>query len=96
VDYFNPFRNIEIDPALDLEELSKYAHSFGEVVDWAARSGPLSGGIESDAPKSSIQRQNHPKKTYLVAAVFSLALAVSCLTWPKRALPPCAAENWKI
>jgi type IV pilus assembly protein PilM len=32
VDYFNPFRNIEIDPALDLEELSKCAHSFGEVV----------------------------------------------------------------
>src|ERR1700722_3646821 len=32
VEYFNPFRNIEIDPGLDLEELSKYAHSYGEVV----------------------------------------------------------------
>ena len=32
VDYFNPLRNIEIDPALDLEDLSKYAHSLGEVV----------------------------------------------------------------
>ena len=50
VDYFNPFRNIEIDPALDLEELSKYAHSFGEVVGLGlAGFGALPGGTELDA-----------------------------------------------
>src|SRR5271170_1673168 len=32
VEYFNPFRNVQIDPAVDLEELSRVAHSFGEVV----------------------------------------------------------------
>src|SRR5258708_15524262 len=32
VDYFNPFRNIQIDPSVNLEELAKVAHSFGEVV----------------------------------------------------------------
>src|SRR2546426_5522442 len=32
VDYFNPLRNIQIDTSLNLEELAKVAHSFGEVV----------------------------------------------------------------
>src|SRR5205085_1925979 len=32
VEYFNPFRNVQIDPALNLEELAKVAHSLGEVV----------------------------------------------------------------
>src|SRR2546426_1566436 len=32
VEYFNPFRNIQIDPAIDLEELAKVAHTYGEVV----------------------------------------------------------------
>ena len=62
VDYFNPFRNIEIDPALDLDELSKYAHSFGEVVGLGlAGLGPLPGGIEPDAqefdPTAGIRAQ---------------------------------------
>src|SRR6204780_5570357 len=30
VEYFNPFRNVQISPTLDLDDLSKYAHSFGE------------------------------------------------------------------
>src|SRR5947207_14567627 len=28
VEYFNPFRNVQIDPSVDLEELAKVAHSF--------------------------------------------------------------------
>src|SRR4051812_17101697 len=32
VEYFNPFRNITIEPTIDLEDLAKVAHSFGEVV----------------------------------------------------------------
>src|SRR6266496_3698882 len=32
VEYFNPFRNIQIDPSIDLEELARSAHSMGEVV----------------------------------------------------------------
>src|ERR1041385_5474842 len=32
VEYFNPFRNITIEPHIDLEDLAKVAHSFGEVV----------------------------------------------------------------
>src|SRR6266404_324366 len=32
VDYFNPFRNVQIDPSIDLEDLAKVAHAFGEIV----------------------------------------------------------------
>ena len=32
VEYFNPFRNVQIDPAINLEELARVAHSLGEVV----------------------------------------------------------------
>ena len=80
VDYFNPFRNIEIGPALDLEELSKYAHSFGEVVGLGLRDLAHCPVELNLMPKSSIQRQEFAqKKPYLIAAVFSLALAVFLL-----------------
>ena len=77
VDYFNPLRNIEIDPALDLEELSKYAHSFGEVVGLGLRDLAHCPVELNLMPKSSIQRQEFAqKKPYLIAAVFGVALAV--------------------
>jgi type IV pilus assembly protein PilM len=80
VDYFNPFRNIEIGPSLDLEELSKYAHSFGEVVGLGLRDLAHCPVELNLMPKSSIQRQEFAqKKPYLVAAVFGLALAVFLL-----------------
>ncbi len=80
VDYFNPFRNIEIGPALDLEELSKYAHSFGEVVGLGLRDLAHCPVELNLMPKSSIQRQEFAqKKPYLIAAIFSLALSVFLL-----------------
>ena len=80
VDYFNPFRNIELDPSLDLDELSKYAHSFGEVVGLGLRDLAHCPVELNLMPKSSIQRQEFAhKKPYLVASVFSLALVVFAL-----------------
>jgi type IV pilus assembly protein PilM len=77
VEYFNPFRNIEIDPALDLEELSKYAHSYGEVVGLGLRDLAHCPVELNLMPKSSLQRQEFGhKKPYLVAAIFSLALII--------------------
>jgi type IV pilus assembly protein PilM len=32
VEYFNPLRNVQIDPSINLEELARVAHSLGEVV----------------------------------------------------------------
>jgi type IV pilus assembly protein PilM len=77
VEYFNPFRNIEIDPSLDLEELSKYAHSYGEVVGLGLRDLAHCPVELNLMPQSSIQRQEFGgKKPYLIASVFALALVV--------------------
>lgn len=77
VEYFNPFRNIEFDPTLDLEELSKYAHSFGEVVGLGLRDLAHCPVEMNLMPRSSIQRQEFGhKKPYLIASVYSLALVV--------------------
>src|SRR5437773_12089009 len=32
VEYFNPLRNVQIDPAINLEDLARVAHSLGEVI----------------------------------------------------------------
>ena len=77
VDYFNPFRNIQIDPSVNLEELAKVAHSFGEVVGLGLRNlahCPIELNL---MPKTSLRRQQFAqKKPYIVATVFSLVLVV--------------------
>jgi type IV pilus assembly protein PilM len=85
VDYFNPFRNIELDPGLDLEELSKYAHSFGEVVGLGLRDLAHCPVELNLMPRSSIQRQEFAhKKPYLIASVFSLALVVFAINQAEK------------
>jgi type IV pilus assembly protein PilM len=85
VDYFNPFRNIELDAGLDLEELSKYAHCFGEVVGLGLRDLAHCPVELNLMPRSSIQRQEFAhKKPYLIASVFSLALVVFAIYWAER------------
>ncbi len=82
VDYFNPFRNIEIDPAIDLEELQKYAHSFGEVVGLGLRDLAHCPVELNLMPKSSIQRQEFSqKKPFFLAAIYALALTVFAVWW---------------
>lgn len=77
VEYFNPFRNIELDPSLDLDELSKYAHSFGEVVGLGLRDLAHCPVELNLMPRSSLQRQEFgSKKPYLIASVFLLAMVV--------------------
>jgi len=82
VEYFNPFRNIQIDPSIDLEELSKTAHSFGEVVGLGLRDLAHCPVELNLMPKSSIQRQQFGhKKPYILAAVFSLVLIILAIGW---------------
>src|SRR5437867_3362765 len=57
VEYFNPFRNVQIDPALNLEELAKVAHSLGEVVGLGLRNLPHCPVELNLMPKSSLKRQ---------------------------------------
>src|SRR3954454_24029221 len=77
VDYFNPLRNVQFDPALNLEELAKVAHCFGEVVGLGLRNlahCPIELNL---MPKSSVQQQQwRQKQPYIIAAVFCLILVL--------------------
>lgn len=77
VDYFNPFRNVEIDPSVNIEELAKVAHAFGEVVGLGLRN-PARCPIELNLiPRSILKRQQlNQKKPYFIATAVSLILAV--------------------
>lgn len=77
VEYFSPFRNIQIDPSVNVEELEKSASFFGEVVGLGLRNiadCPIELNL---LPKSSKARQDfNSKKPFLVAAAFVAAAGV--------------------
>src|SRR2546426_10917880 len=82
VEYFNPFRNVQIDEQLNREELAKVAHSLGEVVGLGLRNVAHCPVELNLMPKSSLQRQQfNQKKPYLIAAVFCLILVVFTYGW---------------
>src|SRR5213596_3666696 len=82
VEYFNPFRNVQIDPNIDLEELSKTAHSFGEVVGLGLRDLAHCPVELNLMPKSSIKQQQwRQKQPYVIASVFCLILIVFAFGW---------------
>src|SRR6266542_3837102 len=82
VEYFNPFRNIQIDGSIDLEELAKVAHSFGEVVGLGLRNVAQCPVEMNLMPKSSLKRQQfNQKKPYFIATVFSLVAVVLAYGW---------------
>ena len=75
VEYFNPFRNVQIDPAVNLEELSRVAHGLGEVVGLGLRNLANCPVEINLMPDSTLRWQSfNQKKPFLVAAVFSLVL----------------------
>src|SRR3954469_9207300 len=77
VEYFNPFRNIERDPSIDVEELAKVAHSFGEVVGLGLRNLAQCPVELNLIPKSIRSKQAFSaKKPYFIATVVSLILVV--------------------
>ena len=70
VEYFNPFRNVQIDPAVDLEGLSRVAHSLGEVVGLGLRNLATCPVEMNLMPQSTLRWQAfNQKKPYLVATV---------------------------
>jgi type IV pilus assembly protein PilM len=82
VEYFNPLRNLQIDPELAREELAKVAHSLGEIVGLGLRNLAHCPVELNLMPPSSLKRQEfNQKKPYLVAAVFCLILIVFAYTW---------------
>jgi type IV pilus assembly protein PilM len=80
VDYFNPFRNVELPDAVDKEQLAGVAHQFGEVVGLGLRNLAHCPVELNLMPKSIRQREQFSsKKPYFIAAVFSLVLVVAAI-----------------
>lgn len=80
VEYFNPLRNIQIDPTINLEDLARVAHSFGEVVGLGLRNLAHCPVELNLMPESTLKWQSfNQKKPYLVATVFSLVAVVAAI-----------------
>jgi type IV pilus assembly protein PilM len=73
VEYFNPFRNIQIDPAVSLEELARVAHSLGEVVGLGLRNLAQCPVEMNLMPESTLRwRTFNEKKPYFFFTLLSL------------------------
>ena len=82
VEYFNPLRNVQIDPQINLEDLARVAHSLGEVVGLGLRNLAHCPVELNLMPKSTLQKvQFNQKKPYLMATVFSLVAVVFATSW---------------
>jgi type IV pilus assembly protein PilM len=80
VDYLNPLRNIQIDPAINLEELARVAHEFGEVVGVGLRNLAQCPVELNLMPKSSLKKQAFSqKRPYFIATFISLVLVAFAL-----------------
>ncbi|HLP77302.1 MAG TPA: pilus assembly protein PilM, partial [Candidatus Paceibacterota bacterium] len=80
VEYFNPLRNIQIDPALNLEDLARIAHSLGEVIGLGLRNLAHCPVELNLIPESTRRLQGfNEKKPYLIATVFSLVAVVGVM-----------------
>src|SRR5213078_4291496 len=82
VEYFNPFRNVQIDPSLNLEEMAKVAHSLGEVVGLGLRNLAHCPVELNLMPKSSLKQQElKQKQPYFLASAMCLVLILFAFGW---------------
>ena len=82
VEYFNPLRNVQLDPGINREELAKVAHMLGEVVGLGLRNMAHCPVDLNLMPKSSLQRQQFKQKQpFLIAAAFCFILVIWAFGW---------------
>src|SRR5438094_4797326 len=80
VEFFNPLRNVQIDPTINLEELAHVAHSMGEVVGLGLRNLAHCPVELNLMPESTLKWQAfNQKKPYFIATVFSLVAGVAAI-----------------
>src|SRR5262252_3229607 len=80
VEYFNPFRNVQIDPAVNLEDLARVAHSLGEVVGLGLRNLAHCPVELNLMPESTLKWQSfNQKKPYFIATVLTLVAGVAAI-----------------
>jgi len=79
IEYFNPFRNVEIDSRISREELARSAHFFGEVVGLGLRKH-TECPIEVDLLPNSVRtrQQMKQKRPYLAGAGVCVLLIPLC------------------
>ena len=78
VDYFNPFRNVQIDEDINLEDIAKVAHTFGEVVGLGIRNLAQCPVDLNLMPASYLKLQRlNSKRSYFVASVLAIVLTIS-------------------
>ena len=94
VEYFNPLRNVQLDPALNLEDLARVAHSLGEVVGLGLRNLAHCPVELNLMPDSTLRWQSfNQKKPYFIATIFSLVLVVCASGWLFQKLTAVKAEE---
>ncbi len=79
IQYFNPLRNVEVDPSLSREELSRCAHFFGEVVGLGLRKVtecPLEVNLLPQSVRGRAQMEQ--KRPYFAGAAVCLLLVPLC------------------
>jgi type IV pilus assembly protein PilM len=86
IEYFNPFRNVEIDPQISREDLARCAHFFGEVVGLGLRKYSECPIEVNLVPKSLRTReQMEQKRPYFAgAAVCILVIPLCWLAYTKK------------
>ena len=82
IEYFNPFRSIEIDEGIDKEALARVAHAFGPAVGLGLRRVVQCPTELNLMPRESIRRQEfNQKKPYFLATAYLLVLIVAAFGW---------------
>ena len=79
IEYFNPFRNVEIDPHVPREELARCAHFFGEVVGLGLRKNaecPIEVNLLPKSARNREQMEQH--RPYLAGAAVCVLLIPLC------------------
>src|SRR5438552_519610 len=96
VEYFNPLRNVQIDLAINLEELSRSAHSLGEVVGLGLRNLAHCPVELNLMPESTLKWQAfNQKKPYFMATVFSLVAGIAAMGFLFHRLADVKNAQWE-
>jgi len=82
VEFFNPFRNVQIDPSVDVAQLEVIAPQFGEVIGLGLRNVAQCPVELNLMPRASLTRQQfNAKKPFLIAAAYAAVLGVFAVGW---------------
>ena len=82
VEFLNPFRNVQIDPAVNVAQLEPVAPQFAEVVGLGLRNVAQCPVELNLMPKASLSRQQfNAKKPFLLAAAYAAVVGVFAVGW---------------